>query len=389
MTDIPLSQIKPNPFRDFELHPIDPQQVERLQASIAADGFWASVVARKVGRWYELAFGHHRVEAARGAGLKSAPIEVRDLSDWRMVRMLASENATQRGSTAAAALDAIAAISRVVAFECWRHDATDIAKIFAMSARPAETMWGRVRRESGIGEDCIISVAPRNAFTLAQVRIALGVLKDSGRMASIVADARAKAEAEIAAEQPKSKQQTATRPKPPAPEPPKRDITFDARCAKLFKLDSHLAEFRRIVTGETFQSYLPVAGQYEFGKSILDAIHENKPGKEITAVDIRSECWSRIETDLNMPKSDLRTAPERPFTQEIRDGLNFIRRAASDHRRGVALLLHAASRGERMEGKQAEQFDKLHASIEEGINRLKPFRDHHRIKLIKGGNDGV
>ena len=41
------------------------------------------------------------------------PIEVQDLSDWHMVVMLATENATQRGTTAAASLDSIAAISGI------------------------------------------------------------------------------------------------------------------------------------------------------------------------------------------------------------------------------------------------------------------------------------
>jgi ParB family transcriptional regulator, chromosome partitioning protein len=111
---IPLQDLHPNPFRNFELHPIEPAQVERLKASIDADGFWASVVARKAADGYQIAFGHHRIEAARRLGLDAAPIEVRELSDWQMVRMLASENATQRGSTVAACLDAVAAIAQVL-----------------------------------------------------------------------------------------------------------------------------------------------------------------------------------------------------------------------------------------------------------------------------------
>src|SRR5580765_3917468 len=121
MPEIALSLIKPNPFRDFELHPIDPAQVERLTASINADTFWSSVVARKAGDNYEIAFGHHRIEAARAAKMECVPIEVRELSDWQMVRLLAAENATQRGTTAAASLDAIAAISKVLAYSLVRY----------------------------------------------------------------------------------------------------------------------------------------------------------------------------------------------------------------------------------------------------------------------------
>jgi hypothetical protein len=48
---------------------------------------------------------------------------------------MASENAMQRDTTAAACLDAIAAISRVVVPSL-------TAKIFAVSATATESMWG-------------------------------------------------------------------------------------------------------------------------------------------------------------------------------------------------------------------------------------------------------
>jgi ParB-like chromosome segregation protein Spo0J len=66
---IPLSQIHPNPYRDFDLHPIDPAQVDRLKASMDLDGFWASVVARKVARWLSdgLRPPSHRGRQARWA----------------------------------------------------------------------------------------------------------------------------------------------------------------------------------------------------------------------------------------------------------------------------------------------------------------------------------
>jgi ParB family chromosome partitioning protein len=96
---IPLQDLHPNPYRDFELHPIDQDQVKRLKASLHANGFWSSVVARKVIDSYRIALRHHRIEAARALDLESVPIEVRELSDWQMVWMLASENA-QRIRTA-------------------------------------------------------------------------------------------------------------------------------------------------------------------------------------------------------------------------------------------------------------------------------------------------
>jgi hypothetical protein len=47
------------------------------------------------------------------------------------------------------------------------------------------------------------------------------------------------------------------------------DSTFDANCARLFRLDYHLAEFRRIVTGDVVRSYLPVERQFAFAQRII------------------------------------------------------------------------------------------------------------------------
>lgn len=422
MPNIPLELIRPNPFRDFDLHPIDQEQVAKLQASIDSDGFWASVVARKVGDAYQIAFGHHRIEAARGLGLADVPIEVRDLSDWQMVRMLASENATQRGSTAAACLDAVAAISRVLAFNLLRWDEATLVRNITGVDFDYRTCRGMLEAGEGIGRSCVMAFAPKDVFTLTQVNEALAVLKQSGRMATIIAEGSAKARAELLAEQEAAeralaeaqrkeaaakgkaekqaaakttkqaktsatKSQKATVATTKAATAVKRQpIVYDARCAHLFKLDSHAETFRKVVTGETFQAYLKFDQQFGFAQSVLATLRENTPGKEITAADIRTECWSRIETGLGMAKGKLRTAPERPYLQEIKDGLNFIRRAAADYRRGVALVLSAQGKGEKMDAGQRAELAKRHALFAQGMEALKPAQEAGKLKLV-GGED--
>src|SRR4051812_4550049 len=132
--------------------------------------------------------------------MQAVPIEVRDLSDWQMVRMLATENATQRGSTAAACLDAVAAISRVLAYNLLRWDEARFCKILQNFGSYPECR-GRLEAGHGIGRDCIQAFAPQGAFTITQIEIALGILKDSGRMATIITDAGALADVELRVEQ--------------------------------------------------------------------------------------------------------------------------------------------------------------------------------------------
>ncbi len=409
MTMIPLERLKSNPYRDFELHPYDPEQIEKLKASIDADGFWMSVVARKAGDAYEIAFGHHRIEAAKQLGWTHAPIEVRDLSDWQMARMLASENATQRGSTAAASLDAVAALSQVLAYnllrwEKWPTDCGNMEQVVAFSHCRSHLMAG-----DGVGRDCILAASTKGSFTSTQVEGALSTLKESGRMTAIVTEARRLADVELRAEQEAAERALAEAERKEAKARTKREreaaakettkakrksaktkkatadtetaetetrknqpIKYDARCTQLFRLDSHANVFRKVVTGETFQSYLPFSEQFDFAKEVIKKATENSPrGHMMTAADIRGECWNMIQNSVGRYKRDLRTAPERPYLLKIRDGINFIRRAAADNQRGAALLLEATRTGEKMDAGQQTLLAQLSATITEGLDVLE------------------
>lgn len=375
MTQIPLELIDPNPFRDFDLHPIDPVQVEKLRASIGADGFWASVVARPMSGRYQLAFGHHRIEAARGAALADVPIDVRELSDWQMVRLLASENATQRGTTAAAALDAIAAISKVLVYRCWRFGIDEVWENSHTCPREAiESIWGKVRRGEGPGRSCIHDLMPAGAFTADQIRTALGILKDSGRMATIVAEARAKAEAEIAAElqEPPAPHQD------PAPAPV---AIFDANCARLFRLDSHLAEFRRIVTGEVVQSYLPVEKQFAFAQQVIADLGD----QELTAISLRERANVIFYEQLGMPRSAMRGSSKRGRDARLVDALNLLRRGVHGMKRGSLMLAAILDEGTVPDAMAWEKLDDYADELEAALARLRPH-PRKKFRVIKGGD---
>ena len=428
MTMIALERLKSNPYRDFGLHPYDQDQIDKLKASIHADGFWMSVVARPADDDYEIAFGHHRIESARQLGWTEVPIEVRDLTDWQMARMLASENATQRGSTAAAALDAVAALSKVIAYRLlrWENEATVPTNVGTVEGFSHTTCRGKLLVGEGIGAECIMAVATKGSFPRRVVDDALATLKESGRMANIVTEASALADVELHAEQEAAEQALIEAEREEAEATTKREretaakatrkakrksaktrkakkatetaetatrnnqpVIYDARCTHLFKLNSHAEVFRKTITGPTFQSYLPLAAQFEFAKAVIAKAEENRPrGHMMTAADIRSECWSMIETGVGMFKGKLKTAPERPYKFKVIDGLNFIRRTAADMKRGVDLLLEAEANGEPMNAKQREVLTGLLAEIAAYGIAVKPLLEKQTLKLVGGsGND--
>lgn len=93
--DAPIKTIATNPYRRLHSYPYIETKIDALQRSIADVGLWPSVIARPLDDrlWkYELAFGHHRIEAARRSGLTIIPLIVEALSDKQMLQYMGREN---------------------------------------------------------------------------------------------------------------------------------------------------------------------------------------------------------------------------------------------------------------------------------------------------------
>ena len=91
--------LAPNPFRDIKNYPINREKLENLKHSISETGFWDNILARKpsYANYYEIAYGHHRLEALRELFPKGIDVEipVKDLSDSLMLKIMANENLEQ------------------------------------------------------------------------------------------------------------------------------------------------------------------------------------------------------------------------------------------------------------------------------------------------------
>jgi hypothetical protein len=101
---ISVQQLRPNPYRDLSRYPLSREKIEALKASIRSTGFWDNVLVRKTddGEHYELAYGHHRLEALKELINERAiepehvlELSVRKLDDATMIRIMANENVNE------------------------------------------------------------------------------------------------------------------------------------------------------------------------------------------------------------------------------------------------------------------------------------------------------
>lgn len=100
LLSVKLSSLDANPLRDLKNYPYNEKKLEALQNSIRGVGLWEGVIGRKHGNRIQIAFGHHRIEAAKRELGESAKVGiiVRDLDDKEMLQFMGRENLEEYNS---------------------------------------------------------------------------------------------------------------------------------------------------------------------------------------------------------------------------------------------------------------------------------------------------
>lgn len=303
----PEGKIDYNPYRDTSRYPIDDDAVGRLVDSFDDLGNFGTLPARKVGGRYEIAAGHHRLEALRSLIHHSdkqkriedaVPLLVSDYDDNQMVEVMTVENSTQRGQNAAALLDSVAAITYRIAKMLLTEEPktlwTNVQRVWE-SEQAAVTSRQQLLAGKGIGRDAIIKFAPEGALTDREVRDAIAALKSDGRMNQIIEEVQEEVEAELAELEAKKqtpavqkevakKREAVTSAKTAASK--KTKPTMSDKVAHVFDSHHHLTAFRKAV--QEYSDVLPVESHEGFAKQMLKDLKEQKRnGNEITARTIR------------------------------------------------------------------------------------------------------
>jgi len=87
-----VKDLKPNPYRKIDKYPIDRTKVESLKESINQTGFWDNILSRKENGEYQIAYGHHRLQAIKELGIEEIDIPVKEIDDATMIKIMANEN---------------------------------------------------------------------------------------------------------------------------------------------------------------------------------------------------------------------------------------------------------------------------------------------------------
>lgn len=89
---LPLEVLRPNPFRELDKSYFDEDVIVELMESMSRNGVWAGIRARQNNGVYEIAFGHHRLEAMKRLKVKEAIVDVQKIDDLHMITEMADEN---------------------------------------------------------------------------------------------------------------------------------------------------------------------------------------------------------------------------------------------------------------------------------------------------------
>lgn len=290
-----LKDIQPNPFRDFSIDPINPDAVDSLKRSIDDHEFWNGLLVRKLGKRYQLVFGHHRLEAAKLAGIEEIEVPVVDWSDDEVVRAMCAENATQRSTNFSACANDVAAAMRVLGYAMLTNDKAPegFGKIF-QKPLSFEKCKGRFLAGAGLGKDLLYRYFDEQ-LSMGDLRESIAQLKAANKIAEITNEIIDAAIADGAVFDP--------------PEIESKEPEFDMAVGQILNKTNHLQAFRNVVTTLIAKQVLPVSGQVKLAKQIVKEIHDDEEaGKRkkilLNAVRIRSRTNTAIMSIHGMRRLD-------------------------------------------------------------------------------------
>ena len=291
METLKIGLIDPNPYRDFRLHPVDIVRVDDIAASYVRHGDWGGITVRthpvQHGR-YQAAFGAHRMEGAKKAGIKELHVTIGAYSEQEMREMLITENATQQGMNAAATLEMVWVAARGIGIEAL----TDPRNLGSKRNQIREAILAG----EGVGQTAIRKYPWQKKLSNYDIDAAVNQLRESGAWTDLLValrgDMEALGETEVMAEIDKALSKPATKNDAPV---------FDRDVATEFENTAQVEAFRKSVTSEVGKQLLPVGKQKELARVVIKTATEARKNYHDKTRDISADSVERA-TNSEMSK---------------------------------------------------------------------------------------
>lgn len=317
-TTVKLGALYPNPFRELGAKPfgrldptgyvLEPARIKELEQSIRDTDLWTNVETRIVDDKVQIAYGHHRIQAAINVLGKNheADFPTRDISDWMMIQMMASENSESWGMPvkhinlcvrqARTYLDALLD-------ECETAEEFESALKGRLGSIGA-TGFGKAKKEgagrgliqSALGgalahgravEKALLQLGDSDKQRASKVtklddqRAAKHAAEEDARKARKRGDAKQQAVAEKAARERAEEARKLDLAK-------EQDAFYDPASGEVFDRPAHAEAFRKAVIRPNVMQYLPREKLVPFAAAIKDTlgaqtISAERIGKEVSA----------------------------------------------------------------------------------------------------------
>ncbi len=178
--EVNIDKIESNPFRNLKRLPLKPEKVQILKDSIDTTGFWENIVVRvhpsKPG-FYQLAYGHHRLQAVKESGIKSATFIVSELSDELMVKIMANENMQEWSSSLNVIVETVIQ-TRDYLNDCIKRGKVPNVKLLYPDINTLKRVTKQVKDKKGsVGLDAIHRFLG-NGWSRATISRAMDVIKN-------------------------------------------------------------------------------------------------------------------------------------------------------------------------------------------------------------------
>jgi hypothetical protein len=176
---IKLADLKPNPYRKIDKYPINAEKVKALMNSINETSFWDNIVCRERNGKYEIAYGHHRLEALRRIGQTEVDIPVRDIDDSTMIRIMANENMDEWQSNTSVMLETVLTAKEYLEGELAKYESWEECPNSFIKALFTGTKGYFIHcKNEGVGQTTILKFLGAN-WKQWQIQKALSILKES------------------------------------------------------------------------------------------------------------------------------------------------------------------------------------------------------------------